>query len=103
MNEVDYHNKSRQSDFELEKWWFTQCGWLWLCTAVAMGMAINNCWKLFRYGVKRDHYDKLIGIREFSERLAQYCFNNTFSPYRGNPENNIPPLDKVDDGDIVST
>ena len=28
-------------------------------------------WKLFCYGVKRDHYEKLIGIRELSERLAQ--------------------------------
>ena len=23
-----------------------------------MGMTITNCWKLFRYGVKRNHYDK---------------------------------------------
>ena len=67
VNEVDSHNKSRQSDLALEKWWVTQCGWLWLCTTVAMGMAINNCWKLFRYRVKRDHCDKLITIREFWE------------------------------------
>ena len=74
VNEVDSHNKSRQSDLALEKWWVTQCVWLRLCTTVAMGMTITNCWKLFRYGVKREHYDKLIGIREFSERLAQDCF-----------------------------
>ena len=67
INEVDSHNKSRQSDLALEKWWVTQCGWLQLCTEVAMGMTITNYWKLFRYGVKRDHYDKLICIREFSE------------------------------------
>ena len=65
VNEVDSHNKSRQSDLALEKWWVTQCGWPRLCTTVAMGMTITNCWKLFRYGVKREHYDKLIGIREF--------------------------------------
>ena len=65
VNEVDSHNKSRQSDLALEKWWFTQCRWLMLCTTVTMGMNINNCWKLFRYGVKRDHYEKLIGVREF--------------------------------------
>ena len=40
-------------------------------TTVAMGMTITNCWKLFSYGVKRYYYDKLIGIRELSERLAQ--------------------------------
>ena len=56
-----------------------------------MGMTINNCWKLFRYGVKREHIEKLIGIRELSERLAQDCFNNNFSHNIGNPENNISP------------
>ena len=63
VNEFDSHNKSRQSDLALEKWWVTQRGWIRLCKTVDMGMTINNCWKLFRYGVKRDHYDKLIGIR----------------------------------------
>ena len=58
MNEVDSHNKSRQSDLALEKWWVNQCGCLRLCTTVAMGMTITNCWKLFRYGVKRDNYEK---------------------------------------------
>ena len=36
VNEVDSHNKSRQSDLALEKQWVTQCGWLRLCTAVSM-------------------------------------------------------------------
>ena len=36
VNEVDYYNKSRQSVLALEKWWVTQCGWLWLCTTVAI-------------------------------------------------------------------
>ena len=79
------------------------CGWLRLCTTVDMGMTITNFWKLFCYGVKRDHYDKLIGIREFSERLAQDCFNNNFSNDSGNPENTIPLLYEVDDEDTVST
>ena len=68
-----------------------------------MGMTITNFWKLFCYGVKRYHYEKLIGIREFSEQLAQYCFNNTFSPETGIPENNTPPFDEVDDVDTVYT
>ena len=68
-----------------------------------MGITITNCWKLFRYGVNRDHYEKLIGIRELSEQLLQYCFNNTFSPDSGTPENNSSPLDELDDGDTVST
>ena len=60
VNEVDYHNKSRQSDLALDKWWVTQCVWLRLCTTFSMGMTITNFWKLFRCGVKRDHYEKLI-------------------------------------------
>ena len=103
VNEVDSHNKSRHSDFVLENFWVTQCGWLRLCTTVAMGMTVTNCRKLFCYGVKRYHYEKLIGVRELSERLAQYCLNNPFSPDRGTPAKNIPPLDEVDDGDTVST
>ena len=67
VNELDSQNKSRQLDIALEKFWVTQCGWLRLYTTVAMGTKITNCWKLFCYGIKRDHYDKFIGIREFSE------------------------------------
>ena len=67
VNEVDSHNKSRQSDISLEKFWVTQCGWLRLCTTGDMGMTINNCWKLFCYGFNSNHHDKFIGIREFSE------------------------------------
>ena len=65
VNEVDSHNKSRLYDLALEKFWVTQCGLMRLRTAVATGMIINNGWKLFRYGVKRYQYEKLIGIREF--------------------------------------
>ena len=68
-----------------------------------MGITITNFWKLFCFGVKRDHYDKLIGIREFLERLAFNCFNNTFSTDTGIPEKNIPLLDEIDDGETVST
>ena len=103
VNKVDSHKKSRQSDLALKKFWITQFEWLQLCTPVAMGMTITNCWKMFHCGVKRDHYDKLIGIRELSERIAQDCFNNHFSPDSGTPAKNIPPLDEVDDGDTVST
>ena len=63
VNEIYPHNKSRQSDLALEKFWFTQCGWIWLCTTVDMGMTINNFWKLFNYGLNRDRHDKLISIR----------------------------------------
>ena len=68
-----------------------------------MGIIITNFWKLFCYGVERDRYGKLIGIRELSEQLAQDCFKNIFKTDRGTPAKNIHPLDEVDDGDSVST
>ena len=69
VNEVDSHNKFRHSDIAMEKFLVTQCGWLRLCTTVPMGMTITNCWKLFCYGFKRNHFNKYISIREFSEKL----------------------------------
>ena len=103
INEVDSHKKSRQSDLALEKLWVAQCGWIQLCTTVAMGMAINIFWKIFHYGFKRDHYAKLIGIRELLEGLSIDCFNNKFSTDTGSLAKNTPLLDKVDDGETVST
>ena len=68
-----------------------------------MGMTINNCWKLCRYGVKRYHYCKFIGIGNFLEQLAIDCFNNNFSTYTGTPSKNTPIPDKVNDGETVYT
>ena len=44
---VDSHNKSRQSDLALEKFWVTQCGWIRLCKTVYMGINITNFLILF--------------------------------------------------------
>ena len=52
---------------------------MWLDTFIYNSFYGNDYfthfWKLFRYVVNRDHYDKLICIREFLEQLAHYCFN----------------------------
>ena len=96
VNEFDSHNKLRQSNLALEKFWVTQCGWIWLCMTVATGMTIINYWKLFHYGVKRYHYDKLIGIRELLELLALDCSKNPFSTDTETLTNNISLLDEVD-------
>ena len=103
INEVDPHKKPRQYALALEKLWVAQCGWIQLCITVAMGMAINRLWKLFHYGFKRDHYAKLIGMRELLERLSIDFFNNKFSTDTGSLAKNTPLLDKVDDGETVST
>ena len=42
VNEVDYHNKSRQSDLSLEKFQATQCGWIGLCMTFSMVNTITN-------------------------------------------------------------
>ena len=42
VNEVDYHNKSRQSDLSLEKFQATQCGWIGLCMTFSMVNNITN-------------------------------------------------------------
>ena len=102
VNEVEYHNKSRQCNFALDKLWVTKFGRLRLCTTFTMGMTITKLWKLFRYGVKRDHYEKLISIREFLDQLNLDFFNNPFSTYTGTLENNTPPLDKLDEGETFS-
>ena len=70
--------------------------------SVDMIIAITTFWKLFCYGFKRDYHEKLIGIRELSEQLALYCFNNTFSTDTGTLAKNIPLLDKVVEGDTFS-
>ena len=67
-----------------------------------MEMTINSYWKIFFHEVKRYHYGKLIGIREFLERLALDLCNNTFSNDTRNAENNIPLLDEVDDRKTVT-
>ena len=81
----------------------TQCVWINLCTTVAMGMTITNCRKLFHYGVMRDHYDKFIGTREFSERIDVYLFNNNFTTDTRTTVNNIPSLDEIDNQGTVYT
>ena len=73
-----------------------QCSWLRLCTTIAVGVNITNCWKLVCCGVNRDQYDKLIIITELLEQIAVDCFNNTFTIDTGTPAKNIPSLDGID-------
>ena len=67
FNEVESHNKSRQSDLAPDNFWVTQFGFIRLCTTVSIGTTITDLWRLFLYGFKRDYYDKLISITELLE------------------------------------
>ena len=86
--------------------------WRWrssgLLIVVGYGYILQLLWgwlslNFLSYGVKRDHYDKFIGIREFLEILALDCFKKPFSNDTRTLENNIPPLDEVNEGQTVST
>ena len=61
-----------------------------------MGMTITDFWKLFLYGVKRDHYDQFIEIRGFLEGIPVDCFNIKFTTDSGDQEKKIPSLDDID-------
>ena len=67
-----------------------------------MKITITNLCKLLCYGVQRDHYENIIGIRYLLELISIDCFNNRFSNYTGTPEKNTPLLDEVDEVDTVS-
>ena len=68
-----------------------------------MGITITNCWKLFCYGVRRDHQDKFICISEFLEQISDDLFNNNFITDAETPAKNIPSLDDIDNEGTMST
>ena len=68
-----------------------------------MGMDITIIWEIFCFDFNRDHYEKLIGIREFSELIYIDCFDGPFTTYTGTPEKYLPLLDDGDEGETVST
>ena len=51
VNEVDSHNKSRQSYLVLVKFWVTQCSWIQLCSTIDMVTIITNCLNCFVVGL----------------------------------------------------
>ena len=103
VNEIDYHNKSRQSDQALEKYWSTQYGWLRLYTTISIGMNLTNVWKIFGYGVKREHYEKFIRIGELLERFSHDLFKNPFSAYTGTTAKTTSILDRLNREEPTAT
>ena len=85
------------------KFGVTHCDWLRLCTTVSIGINVTRFWKLFSHGVKREHYEKVIGIRRLLGRVSRYCFSNPFSSDSGTPAKNIPLLDGLNDEEPVAT
>ena len=57
----------------------------------------------YYYRVKREHSDKYIRIREYSESLARYFLQNPFTVDNKTPYNNIPLPDVLYGEDIFDT
>ena len=53
--------------------------------------------------VNKEQYDKVIGIREYSEQFSRDCFQDPISVDTGTPDNSIPLLSDVGDEDPVAT
>ena len=57
-NTIDNHNRTGQSEIDLEKCWVTHSGYFRLATIVALGMEITNGKILFCHGIKEGSVDK---------------------------------------------
>ena len=57
------HNRMRQSDPALEKYWLTQSGYFILATTVSLGMGITDGKLLFCHSVSEGNMDKNISTK----------------------------------------
>ena len=103
INEVDYQNKSRQYNLALEKFWVVQCGWIILFLTFYMLMNITNRWKLFSYGVLIYITIKIYWYQRVLGTTRSWLIKHPFFNWYWESGNNIPLLDDVDGGEIVST
>ena len=78
-NAIDNHDRVRQSDLALEKYWVTQSGYFRLATTVALGMGITDGKLLFCHGVAEGNMDKKFLTLEYNNRTVYDCFNNPFT------------------------
>ena len=95
-NAIDNHNRMRQSDLSLEKYWVTQSGYFRLATTVALGMGITDGKLLYCHGVAEGNEDKKISTLEYNNRTVYDCFNNPFTADCGSPAMHLPPI-TIDD------
>ena len=95
-NEIDNHNRTRQSDISLEKYWVTHSGYFRLATTVALGMGITDGKILYYHGVAQGNEDKKISTLEYNNRIVYECLNNPFTADCGSPAMHLPPI-TIDD------
>ena len=61
---IGNHNRMRQSDLSLEKYWLTQCVYFRLATTVAFSMGIRDWKLLYCHGVEERNVDSKISTLE---------------------------------------
>ena len=59
-NAIDNHNRMRQSDIALDKYWVTQSGYFILATTVELGMGITDGKLIYCHGVSEGNVDRRI-------------------------------------------
>ena len=69
-NSIDHHNRMRQSDLSLDKYWVTQSGYFRLATTVALGMVITDGNLLYCHGVAEENKDKKISTLKYNNRTV---------------------------------
>ena len=57
-NTIDNHNRMRQYDLDIDKYWVTQSGYFRLATIVALGMGITDGKLLYCHGAAEGNVDK---------------------------------------------
>ena len=95
-NAIENHNRMRQSDLSLEKYWVTQSGYFRLATTMALGMDITYGKILYCNGVAEGNKDKKISTLKYNNRTVYDCFNNPFTADYGSPAMHLPPI-TIDD------
>ena len=93
---INNHNRMRQFELVLYKYWVTQSGYFRLVTTVALGMGLTDGNLLFCHGISEKSKDKTISMREYTDRTVYDWFNNPFSGDHGSPNLNIPHI-TIDD------
>ena len=69
-NAIDNHNRMRQSDIALDKYWVTQSGYFRLATTVLLGISVTDGKLLYCHGVVEGNVDKKISTLEYNNRTV---------------------------------
>ena len=89
-NAIDNHNRMRQSENFLDKYWVTQRSYFILETKVALDMGITYGKLLFCHGISQGSEGKKISFRDYNNTTVYDLFDNPFTAYYLNlPPNNI--------------